>query len=127
MRARVAAQALLINFLCRVLRGIEDLGGIAAAVNVRLACPMAVFAGYAIAAVHLGHLGVRVVCKFLAHLVVAGGTGLRADKIARSSLCFSRLRFRSGSSQRYCAKYASAQHQNQKSSQSPPDFRDRTK
>ena len=55
----MAAQALLIYFLCRVLCGIEDLRCVAATVNVRLTCPVAVLTSDAAAAVHFRHFGVR--------------------------------------------------------------------
>ena len=83
MCSRMAAQALFIHFLSRVLCGIKDFGYVAAAVNVGLACAVAVLAGHTVAAVHLRHLGVRIVGKLLAHLFMAGDASLGPNEVAR--------------------------------------------
>ena len=77
VRTGVAAQALFIDFLGRVLARIEDLGHVAATGHVFAARAMAVLAGHtAGVAVHQRHLGVRVRGKFLRNLVVTGGAGV---------------------------------------------------
>src|SRR5665213_181035 len=81
MSARVATHALLIHLFRRMLRRIEDLRDVAAAINVRLACTVAVLAGRAIAAVHLRHLGVRIVLEFLAHLCMTGDASFGSNKV----------------------------------------------
>jgi hypothetical protein len=52
MRSSVAALALGVYLFRRSLGGIEDLRHVAAALDVRLARPVAVLAGDALAAVH---------------------------------------------------------------------------
>lgn len=96
MRRPMAAQTRRIHFLVRMLRGVEDLRDIAASVNVRLACPVAVFTGHAIGAVHLGHLGVRVFRKLLADFFVAAGAGIGANKFRAGAGGLSRSRLSTG-------------------------------
>ncbi len=78
----MATQAGLIHILGRGLGGIENLGYIAAAVDVRFARPMATFAGHAILAVHLGDLGMGVVGRILGDIRMAGRAGLRTHELA---------------------------------------------
>ncbi len=72
--------------LGRSLGGIEDLGHVAAAIHVRLARSVAAFAGDPALAVHLRHLGVRIVSEFLGGLFVAGRARFRANELARIGL-----------------------------------------
>ena len=86
MRSSVAVQAGCVYILRRSLRGIEDLAGIAAAINVRLACTMAVLTSDASAvSVHQGHLCVRIIGKLLSHFIVTCSACLRADILRCSS------------------------------------------
>jgi len=58
--ALVAGEALLIHFLGRGLRGIEDLGNIPSAIHVGLAWSVTTLASDAGLAMHLSQLGVRI-------------------------------------------------------------------
>ena len=81
--ALVAGEALLVDFLGSSLRGIEDLGDIAAAIDVCFARPVAAFAGDAGFAMRLSQLGVRVRAESFCDFFVAGRAGLLADEVSR--------------------------------------------
>jgi len=128
MRSGVAAQALGIHLFGCTLRWVEDLGRVAAAIDVRLARTVAVFAGDAALAMHLGHFGVRIGGELPGHFFVAGGADFGADKIPWSSVFGLRgSRFCAGRRSREYrrAQYCSAKQQ-QTSSQSRPLARSRT-
>ena len=83
MHSRMAALALGVNLFRRVLRGIEDLAYVAAAIHVPLTSAVAVFTGNASAgiAMHQRHLGMRVFFKSLGNSVVTTGAGRVPDKL----------------------------------------------
>ena len=91
MLALVTAEALRVNFLSGCLGGIEDLGYIPAAIYVGLPGAMAVFAGHALLAMHLGHLGVRIRSELVGYLLVTSGAGVRPHKLRSGWLCSSLL------------------------------------
>ena len=129
MHTRVAALAGGVHVLGRGLGGIEDLGGIAAAVDVQLAGPVTVFTGNASAAVLQGHFGMRIGGEPLGDLNVAGCAGIGTHIVPRGNILDlggggfgpGRLR-RKGSG----AHNARAQQQHQTSSQSRQLARGRT-
>src|SRR5208283_773783 len=83
VRSRVTGQALGVNLFGRVLRGIEYLARVAAAVHMRLASAVAVFTGNASGvAMHQRHLGMRVFLKSLGDSVVTAGAGCLPDKLS---------------------------------------------
>ena len=84
VRSRVTGQALGLNLFGRVLRGIEDLALVAAALHMRLASAVAVFTGNASAgvAMHQRHLGMRIFFKSLGDSVVTAGAGCIPDKLS---------------------------------------------
>jgi len=126
MRARVALQAGRIDLFGRSLGGIEDLGHVAAALNVGFARPVTALARYSGASVFQGQFAVRIVGESLRFRCVACGADLFAHKVLRRGiLC------RSGGCFGFCAgygrgfgrrsgrsdgaQYARAQHQHQTS------------
>jgi hypothetical protein len=94
--ALMAAQALGVDIRNARGRGVEDLGLVAACLHMRFSRAVAVFASHALAAVHLGHLGVRVGREALGHFFVTGRAHLGADKVPRRGvLALGRGRLRS--------------------------------
>ena len=83
VRSRVTGQALGVNLFGRVLRGIEYLARVAAALHMRLACAMAVFTRNAGGvAMHQRHLDMRVFLKSLGDSLVTAGAGCIPDKLS---------------------------------------------
>lgn len=123
MRAGVAAEALLVHFLGRVLRRVEDLGDVATTGHVLAACAVAVLASDACAAVHQRHLGVRIGCEALGDFFVAGGASIGAHELSlRGGRCLrtGALGSCGRSGQRRSAEQPQAKHEHQEHSQSRP-------
>jgi len=87
MIALVAGEALLVDLPGSRLRGIENLGDIAATFNVCLARSVAALAGDAGFAVRLSQVGVRVRAESFGDLFMAGRTGFLANEIPRRRCC----------------------------------------
>jgi len=78
VHSRMAGLALGVNLFGRVLRGIEDLARVAAALHMRLASAVAAFTCSFGFAMHQRYLGVRIFLKSLGDSFVAALAGLRA-------------------------------------------------
>ena len=112
MLAVVAALAHTIHFIRRRLDRVKDLGGIAAAFNVRLAGSMACLAGDSGLAMLLGQFAVRIGTEPLRLRFMAAGANLRTHKIPRCRILgLHRGGFGWGRSERHGAQNSSAQHQ----------------
>src|ERR1017187_4164382 len=120
--ALVAAEAFLVDFLCGGFGGVEDLGYVAAALNVRLAGTMAAFAGHAGTTMHFSKPGMRIVSKAFRNFLMAGCADICANEVALNCFCgLSAGRLvvprRSGHCRRI--QQCRAQQQHQTHSQSP--------
>ena len=80
--AGMTAKTGFIYLLGRSHGEVEDLGLVAAGLDVRLAWPMAALTGDAFAAMLESQLGMSVGIKVLGFRCVAGGAGLRTDVFA---------------------------------------------
>lgn len=136
--ALMAAEALCVDFFGGCLGRIEDLGHVAAALNVRAASAMASLAGDPGLAMLQGQLAVSIVGESLGLRFVAGGADFCTHKVPRRGIlclsggCFGFCRLGYGlgpgrrSGQSGGAQYARAQHQHQTSPQPRPLARSRT-
>jgi len=80
MRPGVAFQARSVYELRRRLAELKNLRYVAAAVDVRLARPVAAFASDSLAAMHERKMSMGIGLKFLGQIAVAGLASLRPDK-----------------------------------------------
>jgi len=89
VRSCVTALALGVNLFGRVLRGIEYLAYVAAAIHMRLTSAMAVFTGHAGAgvAVHQRHSGMRVFSKSLGDVRVTACAGCIPGELHSPRTC----------------------------------------
>src|ERR1700722_18888885 len=81
MGAAMATEALRVQFFGAGLGGIEDLGGVAAAVDVSLARAVTAFAVDTGCTVLRSQLGVGVIGELLRDFFMAGGAGFAADEV----------------------------------------------
>lgn len=85
--ALVATEARLVDFLCGAFGRVEDLGNVAAALDVRFTGTVAAFASHAGSAMHFSKLCMGIVGEPFRNFLMAGRAGVCAYKVARSSFC----------------------------------------
>ena len=119
MRVCMATQARLVDLRGRQLVETHNLGDIATAVHVRLACAVAAFARRSCSAVLQRQLGMRIVRHTVCLVLMTGRAGVIANKsicgrccrALRQSLC---LRLRLGKSRAGATCGQNSDHRNQK-------------